>query len=283
MNIHIGVGSVVVYSTGLGNARASVRGMGNRTIPRFFMSMYQIKSLIRYHQDMGMINPTSDEKKMNRGNCSSLDSGCKSRTIPIIEKSHKKDNSSIGVSTKNVHTSTIHWYILRTTYGREKKAYEYLVDHGIDAFYPVIRSVRIINGRKQLIEESRIPNLFFARGTEEMLKTFVFDNINLPYLRFYYRHITSGSKIIRIPLFISDEEMNSLQIITAADNGDTIVTAEVIKHFIQGQKVRVVNGAFAGVVGRIGRYHSQQRVAVIIDGVLTACTAYIPSAFIEIL
>ena len=33
--IHIGVGSNVVCSTGLGNARASERGMDNKWFPRF--------------------------------------------------------------------------------------------------------------------------------------------------------------------------------------------------------------------------------------------------------
>lgn len=33
---HIGVGSDVVCSTGLGNARALVRGTGNKKFPRFF-------------------------------------------------------------------------------------------------------------------------------------------------------------------------------------------------------------------------------------------------------
>ena len=34
--IHIGVGSDVVCSTAIGNARASIRGTDNRTISRFF-------------------------------------------------------------------------------------------------------------------------------------------------------------------------------------------------------------------------------------------------------
>ena len=34
---HIGVGSNVVCSTTIGNARASTRGIDNRTIPRFFL------------------------------------------------------------------------------------------------------------------------------------------------------------------------------------------------------------------------------------------------------
>ena len=36
-NYHIGVGSNVVYSTGLGNARASTRGMDNRTVHAFYV------------------------------------------------------------------------------------------------------------------------------------------------------------------------------------------------------------------------------------------------------
>ena len=36
---HIGVGSDVVCSTGLGNARALTRGTDNRTVSRFFMSI----------------------------------------------------------------------------------------------------------------------------------------------------------------------------------------------------------------------------------------------------
>ena len=37
-DFHIGVGSDVVCSTIIGNARASTRGMDNRPIPRFFVS-----------------------------------------------------------------------------------------------------------------------------------------------------------------------------------------------------------------------------------------------------
>ena len=37
-DFHIGVGSDVVCSTIIGNARASTRGIDNRTIPRFFVS-----------------------------------------------------------------------------------------------------------------------------------------------------------------------------------------------------------------------------------------------------
>lgn len=75
--------------------------------------------------------------------------------------------------------------------------------------------------------------------------------------------------------------MNSLKIICAADSDDIVATTENIERFQSGQKVRIVEGRFKGVVGIVARYNSQQRVGVVIDGLMTVCTAYVPSAFIE--
>lgn len=49
--IHIGVGSDVVCSTFIGSGRASMRGMDNRTVPRFFVS-YKMKLHIYKNDDM---------------------------------------------------------------------------------------------------------------------------------------------------------------------------------------------------------------------------------------
>ena len=54
-----------------------------------------------------------------------------------------------------------------------------------------------------------------------------------------------------------------------------------IPKFEKGQMVRVVDGAFKGVVGRVARWHGQQRVAVVVDELVTAVTAYVPSAFLD--
>lgn len=149
------------------------------------------------------------------------------------------------------------------------------------AFYPTLKSIKMVDGKRITIEESRIPNIFFAYGTEEELKTFVYDNINLPYLRFYYRHTHVGNKIVKEPLIVPDVQMNSLKIICAADSDDIVASTEEIERFKSGQKVRITDGKFKGVVGMVARYHSQQRVGIIIDGLLTVCTAYVPSAFLK--
>ncbi len=152
---------------------------------------------------------------------------------------------------------------------------------GITAFYPTNNVVKVINGKRKVVTESLLPNIFFAYGTEEQLKSFVYDNVNLPFLRFYYRHVHVGGRIEKTPLIVPDSQMDSLKIICSADADNTIVSLTEVPKFEKGQLVRVIDGAFKGVVGRVARWQGQQRVAVVVDNLLTAVTAYVPSAFIE--
>ena len=174
-----------------------------------------------------------------------------------------------------------HWYALRVTYGREKKAYDYLIEKHVEAYYPTIKTVKEVNGKRKNVEESRLPNIFFARGTEEEIKSFVYDNINLPYLRFYYKHTHIGARIMKTPLIVPDNQIKSLQIICEKEGSDTLVLQEEVTKFKQGEKVKIIEGNFAGVTGIVARYRGQQRVGLVIDGLLTAVTAYIPSAFLQ--
>ncbi|WP_337946119.1 UpxY family transcription antiterminator [Segatella sp.] len=217
--------------------------------------------------------------------------GLTSNALPEAQSTMSVESSQTGVSTKNALLVTKpkapreadipHWYALRTTYGREKKAYDYLTARGITAFYPTTNVVKLIKGKRKVVTESRLPNIFFAYGTEEQLKEYVFDNVNLPFLRFYYRHIHEGNTIKKTPLIVPDNQMDSLKIICAADADNTFVSLVKVPKFEKGQLVRVIDGAFKGVTGRVARWHGQQRVAVIVDDLVTVCTAYVPSAFLE--
>ena len=126
--------------------------------------------------------------------------GLTSNALPEAQNFILSESSPIGVSTKNVQTAKAHhkeqephWYVLRCTYGREKKAYDYITANGITAYYPTQDTIKTINGKRKVVTESLLPNLFFAYGTESQIKTFVYDNVNLPFLRFYYRHTHIGT------------------------------------------------------------------------------------------
>ena len=217
--------------------------------------------------------------------------GLTSNALPEAQSIVSAESSQIGVSTRSVHIASKpkaqkeedfpHWYALRTTYGREKKAYDYMTAKGITAFYPTTNVVKLIKGKRKVVTESRLPNIFFAYGTEEQLKSFVYDNVNLPFLRFYYRHIHEGNTIKKTPLIVPDNQMDSLKIICAADADNTFVSLVKVPKFEKGQLVRVIDGAFKGVVGRVARWQGQQRVAVVMEELVTVVTAYVPSAFLE--
>ena len=217
--------------------------------------------------------------------------GLTSNALPEAQSTISAESSQTGVSTKNVLLATKpkvqreadipHWYALRTTYGREKKAYDYMTAKGITAFYPTTNVVKLIKGKRKNVTESRLPNIFFAYGTEEQLQEYVYDNVNLPFLRFYYRHTHEGNTIKKTPLIVPDNQMDSLKIICAADADNTFVSLVKVPKFEKGQLVRVIDGAFKGVTGRVARWQGQQRVGVVVDDLVTMATAYIPSAFLE--
>ena len=219
--------------------------------------------------------------------------GLTSNALPEAQSTVSAESSQTGVSTKNALLVTKpktpreadipHWYALRTTYGREKKAYDYLTAKGITAFYPTTNVVKLIKGKRKVVTESRLPNIFFAYGTEEQLKSFVYDNVNLPFLRFYYRHIHVGRRIEKTPLIVPDYQMESLKIICAADADNTIVSLGEVPKFEKGQLVKVPDGAFKGVIGRVARWQGQLRVGICIEEIGTIATAYIPHTFMKVI
>ena len=186
-------------------------------------------------------------------------------------------------SSFNVKHSTLNvknWYVLRTTYSREQQAYAYITTHGGTAYLPTLKVHKEVDGKHVTQLQSRIPNILFAHGTLKEVQHFVYDNKNLPYLRFYYSQERFDGKLVRRPLIVPERQMESLRILCAIDDGNIALVPQNDTHFHKGQEVRITQGRFAGVTGRVARYQGQQRVAVIIEGLITIATAYIPTAFL---
>ncbi len=118
-------------------------------------------------------------------------------------------------------------------------------------------------------------------GREE-LKTFVYDNVNLPLPLFLLSsHTHLDSKIVKVPLVVPDNQINSQKIVCAADSDDIVASTEEVAKFKVGQKVRITDEKFKGLRGNIARYQSLRRVGITINGLLMVCTVYVQSAFVE--
>ena len=77
--------------------------------------------------------------------------------------------------------------------------------------------------------------------------------------------------------------MESLKIICAADADNTIVSLGEVPKFEKGQLVKVTDGAFKGVIGRVARWQGQLRVGICIEEIGTIATAYIPHTFMKVI
>ena len=203
-------------------------------------------------------------------------------------------NLPSGVSTRNAllpkdiqearrAARTPHWYVLRCTYGRERKSVEYLETKNLTVYYPTDIRIKVIDGKRKKVEESFFPNLIFVFGLFNDLTTHVYDNVHeaTKPLRFYYHRYNNGMKTVRVPLTITDRQMESIRRTCSSGSDDIIISPTVIRQFEKGQSVRVIEGKFKGVEGKVARYQGQQRVAIIVEGAFTVATAYVPSAFLE--
>lgn len=97
---------------------------------------------------------TSEDVHIPRGGEFPPCAGLSSNALPEAQSTVSAESSQTGVFTRNVHILSkskvqkeeeiSHWYALRTTCGREKKAYEYMTAKVITAFYPTNEAVKHI-------------------------------------------------------------------------------------------------------------------------------------------
>ena len=227
----------------------------------------------------------TDEKITPEGTPIPPRTGLTPDALPEVQKPIPAENSPTGVSTHYIQSDkqnpNVHWYALRAAYGQESKCNDYLVRQGVETYYPTIKAFKMVNNKRKKVTQSCMLNIFFARGTEEDLRTYVYDNINLPYLRFYCRRIGIGDELRYEPVIVPDYQLENLRKVLADQSGGLVVVPADEHKFDNGAKVRVTGGTFKGIVGTVARYCGHQRVAIVVDSILTIATTYIPSRYLE--
>lgn len=220
---------------------------------------------------------------IRRGGKNPSCAGLTSSTSPEVQ-SHLTENSHTGVSSNFVPKEKKQWFVLRATYGRTEKALAFLKDKNIETYLPKHYVIKEINGKRKLVHEPLLPNIIFAYMTREKTHEFVKEPaITAKWLKYY----TDKTKPVEPetgknpPVTIPDNEMLNFIKLTSVNSEHIMVLPPKRCHFKSGDLVRVIDGAFTGVVGRVGRAAGQQRVFVTLEGVCNVATAYIPNDFIQ--
>ena len=190
-------------------------------------------------------------------------------------------SSKTGVSVRYVPEPNKRWYVFRVSYGREDRASDYLVEDGTYTYIAKKMVEKYVEGKRKRYLQPLIPNLLFAYTTKEKAEEYANNTPAISYLSYYYNHFTLDANQKNPPLTVSDEEMSRFIHATCTMNKHLLFVQPSQCHFKGGEQVRVIDGPFAGVEGRVARVAGQQRVVVSLSGIGLISTAYIPTAFLR--
>ncbi len=188
-----------------------------------------------------------------------------------------------GVSVRYEHDITKQWFVFRASYGREDKASDFIVNDHTYVYVPKRMARKLVNGKKKKVLETLIPNLLFVYTTAQKAEEYIKNTPALSYLTYYFNHFEVNELQKNPPLTISVREMDNFILATCNRSEHLLFVDERQCHFKGGETVRVTDGMFKDVEGRVARVSGQQRVIVSITKVGLISTAYVPTAFLKII
>jgi transcription antitermination factor NusG len=191
-------------------------------------------------------------------------------------------SSQTGVSVKYVPTPDKMWYVFRASYGRENKASDYIIEDGTYVYIAKRYVRKWVNGKQKKFLETLIKNLLFVYTTPEKAEEYIkYTPPHILPIIFYYNHFELDDNQKNPPLTVSHKEMENFIIATCNKSEHLKFVNEEQCHFKGGETIRVIDGLFKGVEGRVARISGQQRVVVSLSQVGLVSTAYVPTAFIQ--
>ena len=190
-------------------------------------------------------------------------------------------SSQTGVSVRYVPYENKHWYVLRSSYGREDKAADYIAEDGTYVYIAKRYARKIVNGKQKMVLETLVPNLLFVYSTEDKAEEYEKRTPALSFLTYYYNHFVQDEAGKNPPLAISCREMENFILATCNRSEHLKFVDESQCHYKGDETVKVIDGPFAGVEGRVARVSGQQRVILALSDIGLISTAYIPTAFIK--
>lgn len=169
------------------------------------------------------------------------------------------------------------WYPIRITYSREIALKEHLESIGIKCYIPMHYQTV---GRDEHKKRKLVPiihNLVFVYSTREQLDSL---KKELEY-RLPMRYIMERET--RQPIIVPDKQMQDF--ITVADtyNEQVIYLDPGELKLKKGSRVRITEGIFCGVEGKLLRIKGDRRVVVSIEGIMAVATTFIHPSMLEVI
>ena len=229
-------------------------------------------------------------------------------------------NMDIGCPEHSSEGVPSSWYALRVSYSRELKVQDRLNESGIRTFVPMMwrrcpvkpgmttgnpgmttgkpttSSLPAPTGKPGMTKgkptTSSLPaptgnpsrrlvpavgNLCFAYSTRAELEDFIRGYGDTSPVHFYWDRTANK------PLTVPEKAMNDFIAVSSTLDEDLIYITEITSKLREGQTVKVKEGPFKGVEGKVVRIRKSRRILVELPGMLAVATTYIQPEYLEII
>lgn len=207
------------------------------------------------------------------------------------------DMFTLGESVKNVLSPTDiisadyvpppnhEWFFMFTGYRKNTLAQERLQNEGIFSYIPyeTIKGFSS-DGKRKLTRKPIFSSYIFVFAPLDLIKLYTNTSQSehsLPFLHFVYNRTLKNEYGLNVRMTISHKAMVNFMRLAEFDTYKVHSVDEKKVHFVKDEPVRITEGVFKGIEGRVARIHNQTTVVVTLEGIASMTTAYIPKQFME--
>ncbi len=170
---------------------------------------------------------------------------------------------------------------MRVTYNRELRVKARLDELGIENYLPMKYTVVIRGGDRVRKLVPAVSNLIFVRAVRYHLTSLKYNDEILHPLRYMTRTDISAPERHEV-MVVPDRQMNDFISVSRMVDDDRVRYLRYDPFLDKpGQRVRIVDGNFAGVEGVIKRIGKNRQVVVMIPGIAAITLSSIPCTWIE--
>ena len=192
-------------------------------------------------------------------------------------------SSKTGVSVRYAPCPEREWYVLRIKYGQVQAVADAMIGNGTYVYLAKVwKDIRNKETGKKQRKLLPFMNLLFAYMTAQEAEKYVKDSMLSNYTTYYYNHFVTDKNGYNPPLVVSSRDMALFVKATALLDEHVMEVDLKTCRFVSDELVRVTDGPFEGIIGRVARIARQKRVVIHIKGLQSGITtAYIPPYFLE--
>ena len=192
-------------------------------------------------------------------------------------------SSKTGVSVRYAPCGERRWYVLRITYGQVQTVADAIIEDGTYVYLAMVwKDVRNKETGKKQRKLFPFMNLLFAYMTAQEIEKYVKVSSVSKFTTYYYNHFITDKNGYNPPLVVSNRDMEAFVKVTSLLDEHVMEVDMKTCRFLSDDLVRVTDGPFEGITGRVARIARQKRVVIHIKGLQAGLTtAYIPPCFLE--